>query len=69
MTWIVDDINALFALYLHKLEQVSPLIVLRWTMIAIIIVALVAAFWGGLAGPMVMWIEEWQRKKRKGAGK
>jgi hypothetical protein len=65
MNWISDDINALFALYLHKLEQVEPLVVFKLTLLAGCLIALIVGFWGGMAPLIVAWTEEWIRRKEK----
>lgn len=65
MSWLTDDINALFALYLHKLSEVTPEAMLRMTLIAMCLIALIVGFWAGMAPLIVAWTEEWLRRKEK----
>lgn len=65
MNWLTDNIQALFAIYIHKLEQVSPLVVFKLTLIAGCVVTGIAGFWGGMAPLILAWTEEWIRKREK----
>ncbi len=77
MTWISDNLQVLFAAYFHKLEQVSPDVLLKYTLVAVCLIAFIC----GVVGAVLPFIlseltsthSSWmmrrrQERLRKGAG-
>ena len=65
MTWITDDINALFAAYLHRLELVDPVILLKMTLVAGCLLAFIVGVVGAVLPFLLAELEATTRRRER----